>query len=154
MKRRPIDRRTRFQVLNASGFRCRYCGRAAPEVALEVDHLVPVAKGGSDLLSNLGPACFDCNRGKRTQSLIAIPIRLEPMPESLRLCGDMCFTCPVEALSTLPVAVSVSDGHYVMTYRCQWGHEWQTSWAIGFAEMLAAEHVAQQVPCWPPVSYA
>ncbi len=63
----------RFQVLQASGFRCHYCGRGAnstPPVELEVDHIVPVAAGGQDDLGNLQASCRDCNRGKSASSVI------------------------------------------------------------------------------------
>ena len=63
--RAPISRRTRFLVLKRDRYTCQYCGRKAPEVELEVDHRIPVAKGGSNNLSNLVTACRDCNRGKR-----------------------------------------------------------------------------------------
>ena len=59
-----ISTRTRFEVLKRDDFTCRYCGRAAPEVRLHVDHIVPASKGGSDELVNLVTACQDCNLGK------------------------------------------------------------------------------------------
>lgn len=54
----------RFQVLERDGFRCLFCGKAAPETELEIDHLQPRSKGGGDELENLATACRDCNRGK------------------------------------------------------------------------------------------
>jgi 5-methylcytosine-specific restriction endonuclease McrA len=38
----------------------------------EVDHSVPVAKGGSNHLNNYLPACISCNRSKGTSSTKAI----------------------------------------------------------------------------------
>lgn len=54
----------RFQILERDSFTCRFCGRRAPETELEVDHVQPRSKGGSDDISNLVTACRDCNRGK------------------------------------------------------------------------------------------
>ena len=62
--RRPIPSRLRFLVLERDGYRCQICGRTANGTTLEVDHKVPVAKGGTDSLKNLWTLCFDCNRGK------------------------------------------------------------------------------------------
>lgn len=59
-----ISRRLRFEILARDSHTCRYCGRAAPEVALQVDHVIPVALGGSDEPANLATACADCNGGK------------------------------------------------------------------------------------------
>ncbi|NLV77774.1 MAG: HNH endonuclease [Rhodococcus sp.] len=40
---------------------CHYCGGMFP---VEVDHVVPWSRGGSDDLENLVPACYPCNRDK------------------------------------------------------------------------------------------
>lgn len=59
-----LSRRLRFEILKRDNHTCRYCGAAAPEAALTVDHVVPVSLGGSDGPSNLVAACVDCNGGK------------------------------------------------------------------------------------------
>ncbi|SKY30089.1 HNH endonuclease, putative [Mycobacteroides abscessus subsp. massiliense] len=59
-----VTKRLRYEVLRRDNYSCRYCGRSAPEVKLTVDHVVPVALGGSDEPSNLVAACADCNSGK------------------------------------------------------------------------------------------
>lgn len=59
-----IGRRLRFEILRRDGHTCRYCGAKAPDVALEVDHVIPTALGGSDEPNNLVAACQDCNQGK------------------------------------------------------------------------------------------
>ncbi|MBV8610934.1 MAG: HNH endonuclease [Singulisphaera sp.] len=41
---------------------CAYCGRT--DVPLQVEHIVPRSKGGSDRVSNLTLACEPCNRRK------------------------------------------------------------------------------------------
>ena len=57
----------RFRVLMRDKFRCVYCGRSPREdgVKLEVDHVHPKSKGGSDTMDNLVAACRDCNQGKK-----------------------------------------------------------------------------------------
>jgi hypothetical protein len=40
------------------------CGRSKDEVALEVDHVLAVAEGGTDEMGNLATLCRDCNGGK------------------------------------------------------------------------------------------
>lgn len=64
-KSRTLSLRKRFFVLKRDGFTCKMCGANGPGVKLEVDHIVPVAEGGSDSLDNLQTLCFECNRGKR-----------------------------------------------------------------------------------------
>ena len=68
-EREPISPRTRFEVLKRDNFTCRYCGRHAPDVELEVDHVIPVAKGGTNEFFNLVTACWECNIGKSDKLL-------------------------------------------------------------------------------------
>jgi len=51
----------RVAVLVRDGGRCRRCRSATN---LEVDHLIPVSKGGSSEQSNLQTLCRKCNRHK------------------------------------------------------------------------------------------
>lgn len=77
-KRRPISARTRFAVLAAGGFRCRYCGKQAPLAYLQVDHVVPISQGGSDHPRNLVVACSECNLGK-SDTRLPSPITWAPV---------------------------------------------------------------------------
>lgn len=63
-----LSKRLRFEVMRRDNHTCRYCGGHAPDVALTVDHVVPVALGGNDEPSNLVTACKDCNAGKTSSS--------------------------------------------------------------------------------------
>lgn len=62
--RRAIRKQTRVLVLQRDGFRCRFCGTTAEESRLQVDHIMPRARGGIDALNNLATLCEDCNAGK------------------------------------------------------------------------------------------
>lgn len=69
-KNRSLSISKRFDVLQRDGYRCCLCGRSSSDgVALEVDHKIPVANGGKNVMSNLWTLCFDCNRGKRDKEL-------------------------------------------------------------------------------------
>lgn len=62
--RRPISAKTRYEVLARDEFTCQSCGSKAPNVTLQVDHIKPVSKGGTDDLKNLRAVCVTCNLGK------------------------------------------------------------------------------------------
>ena len=68
-KRKNLSKSVRFEVFKRDSLKCQYCGKSAPDVVLEVDHIIPVSKGGDNDISNLITACFDCNRGKRDKKL-------------------------------------------------------------------------------------
>jgi diadenosine tetraphosphate (Ap4A) HIT family hydrolase/5-methylcytosine-specific restriction endonuclease McrA len=55
----------RYEVLKRAKFRCELCGISADVKALEVDHIVPRNKGGTDDESNLQALCYSCNAMKR-----------------------------------------------------------------------------------------
>jgi 5-methylcytosine-specific restriction endonuclease McrA len=57
----------REYLLNKWNRRCAYCD--AENLALQVEHIHPKAKGGSNRISNLCLACEKCNRDKGTQDI-------------------------------------------------------------------------------------
>lgn len=68
-KRKPLSKKTRFEVFKRDSFKCQYCGKSAPDVILHVDHIKPVAEGGTNDITNLITACDSCNLGKGARLL-------------------------------------------------------------------------------------
>lgn len=58
---------------------CAYCG--VTSVPMQVEHIQPKARGGSNRISNLALACKDCNDAK---GLLPIEVFLQDRPEALR----------------------------------------------------------------------
>ena len=56
---RPRQIRARFAEFD---HRCAYCGASGD---LHIEHLVPIARGGTHVLGNILPACQRCNFSKR-----------------------------------------------------------------------------------------
>lgn len=59
--------RSRFLVFERDNFKCTYCGRSPKKdnnIELQVDHITPRARGGTDEFDNLTTACQECNLGK------------------------------------------------------------------------------------------
>ena len=52
-KRKSMSRKLRFEVFKRDRFTCQYCGAKAPDVILHVDHIHPVAAGGSHASATL-----------------------------------------------------------------------------------------------------
>lgn len=44
---------------------CHYCRSKFPPEELTMDHLIPLARGGKSIKSNLVPCCKDCNSKKK-----------------------------------------------------------------------------------------
>jgi len=68
-KRKSIPKRIRFEVFKRDSFTCQYCGASAPDVLLQIDHIKPVADGGTNDITNLVAACAGCNAGKGARNL-------------------------------------------------------------------------------------
>ena len=79
-----ITKKIRFEVFKRDGFACQYCGKHPPETTLEIDHVQPKSKKGSDDINNLITSCFDCNRGKNNIELKTIPNSLQENKEILQ----------------------------------------------------------------------
>ena len=76
-RKKRTRKRTLFQevlkkeIFMREDYTCRECGARkrdekanGEKVCFEVDHIIPVAKGGSDTLDNLQTLCKDCNLNK------------------------------------------------------------------------------------------
>ncbi len=68
-KRKTLTKKIRFEIFKRDSFTCQYCGKKAPEVILHIDHIIPIAKGGTNDISNLITSCFECNSGKSDREL-------------------------------------------------------------------------------------
>lgn len=65
--RNGINLKIRYAVIKRDCFKCRLCGLSPsydPKVVLEVDHIVPLTKGGDDAMDNYQTLCQFCNSGK------------------------------------------------------------------------------------------
>ena len=62
--RTPLTKSIRHEVFVKDGFKCVECGATNQQTRLHVDHILPVAQGGTDELSNLQTLCEACNLAK------------------------------------------------------------------------------------------
>lgn len=69
MKKRKYDisvqewRKIARYIFSRDDYICQYCGSVGG--ILEVDHIIPFSKGGSDDIDNLTTSCRRCNRQKK-----------------------------------------------------------------------------------------
>lgn len=73
IKRNKIKASDRVKVLLRDNYQCKMCGISRIDGAvLELDHIHPVSKGGSNDLMNLQVLCRECNSGK-SNKIISMP---------------------------------------------------------------------------------
>lgn len=64
-QRKPISDKVRYKVFKRDNYTCQICGRTQKDgVKLHIDHIKPVAKGGTNNIDNLRVLCAECNMGK------------------------------------------------------------------------------------------
>ncbi|MDP3573860.1 MAG: HNH endonuclease, partial [Archangium sp.] len=74
-KRQIFDRSSGYCHICTSRLSFRNYAQEGQSGAWHVDHSIPRSRGGSDRLSNLYPACIDCNRDKSDGSTRAARAR-------------------------------------------------------------------------------
>lgn len=79
----------REYLLEKWGRKCAYCGKT--DVPLEVEHIVPKSRGGSDRVSNLTISCHECNqkKGNKTAEEFGYPRIQRKAKESLKAAAFM-----------------------------------------------------------------
>jgi len=66
-QRTLMTKKLRDYIKNRDDFTCCNCGNSSlkePNLLLEIDHIIPIAKGGITEESNLQTLCWKCNRSK------------------------------------------------------------------------------------------
>lgn len=86
-KRKALSAKIRFEVFKRDSFTCQYCGKSAPDVILNADHIVPVASGGSNGIMNLITSCFPCNSGKGAREISDDSV-LKKQTDQLRILSE------------------------------------------------------------------
>lgn len=66
-QRNLMTKKLREAIKTRDDFTCRICGNSThkePNLLLEIDHIIPVSKGGYTVEDNLQTLCWKCNRSK------------------------------------------------------------------------------------------
>lgn len=126
-----VSRRLRFEILRRDNHTCRYCGSAAPDVKLTVDHVTPVALGGSDDPTNLVTACAACNGGKSSMPADA-PIVANVADDALRWAAAM------QAAAEMQIREQAEYDDYAITFHTEW-----TAWTYSGGKTFPLP------PAWP-----
>ena len=72
-QRTLMTKKLREFIKNRDNFTCCICGnstRVEPNLLLEIDHIIPVAKGGQTVEENLQTLCWKCNRAKSDKIIV------------------------------------------------------------------------------------
>ena len=64
-QRKLVTKELHQKIKVRDNYTCRICGKYMPdEVGLQIDHIIPIKKGGKSVESNLQVLCDKCNRRK------------------------------------------------------------------------------------------
>ena len=119
----PAVAYTEAQVWARTGGRCHLCGRRLDPSHWQIDHIVPIARGGPDVLGNVAPACAGCNasKGARVTHLPDGPLRralLQTLVVAQRLARVGVVTAPLPptiAPHVVTLRLRTAPGHAHLT---------------------------------------
>lgn len=84
-KRSPVPTQLRKRILSRDNHTCQKCGvHRSDNVRLEVDHITPVAEGGTDAEENLQVLCSRCHRRKTRSEIQRGLKRLQALRHPVR----------------------------------------------------------------------
>lgn len=113
----------REYLLEKYGRKCIYCG--AEGVPLEIEHITPRSRGGSNRISNLGIACHACNqkKGNMTAEEFGFPNIQKKTMASLRDAALVTATRwkVLDALKSFDLPVECGSGARTKMNRIQLG---------------------------------
>ena len=72
-QRALMTSKLRNQIKERDNYTCKLCGNSIykePNLLLEIDHILPVSKGGCTVESNLQTLCWKCNREKSSKIMV------------------------------------------------------------------------------------
>lgn len=61
VERGKVSNKMRFSIYERDGYRCCKCGVSDRYAQMEIDHIIPIAKGGKSTYDNLQTLCHKCN---------------------------------------------------------------------------------------------
>lgn len=79
------------KVFRKDGYRCRMCGASKDDgIELTIDHIIPLAAGGTNDLDNLQTLCRECNENKANLILPSgLEIDIETKQNELKLLNNL-----------------------------------------------------------------
>jgi ATP adenylyltransferase len=113
----PLPGSVRWQVLSRALGRCEACGVSSAKRALEVDHIVPRIRGGTNDIWNLQALCSQCNGEKQHGDAIDFHAAHEAVKvrhEGCRLCKETAYK---EYENDLAIVLSLPSGLVVAPRR-------------------------------------
>jgi len=142
----------REYLLEKWGRQCVYCG--ATKVPLQMEHLTPKARGGSNRVTNLAPACERCNqrKGNRTAAEFGFPQLQAQAAQPLREAALVNVTrwAIYRRLQFTGLPVEVGTGGQTKFHRVRQGYP-KAHW-IDAACVGERGEAVSLVPQHPPLS--
>lgn len=84
MKRKKLSQEERKKIYNKCNGHCVYCGCELAYEDMQADHVIPLRRGGLDILDNMLPACRSCNHYKATLTAEEFRRYVSKIPERLQ----------------------------------------------------------------------
>ena len=84
MKRKKLSNAERRGIYDKCKGHCAYCGCELEYRDMQVDHVIPLRRGGADDIENMLPACRSCNHYKATLTAEEFREYVSKIPDRLQ----------------------------------------------------------------------
>jgi ATP adenylyltransferase len=120
----PVPGTLRWEVLRRAMGRCEACGISSRERALQVDHILPRAQGGTNDLWNLQALCSVCN----VQKLDRDATDFHGAHEAVTRRQDGCLLCAAEPEHANALAFAILTDTALLVAPRRHGIAWLDLW--------------------------
>ena len=98
--RGSIPKKMRLEIYERDGYTCQFCDKKFVSTDLTIDHLIPLAHGGVDEVTNYVTCCRSCNTRKSDMPLTEFARTVNVSVDKLPVHGD-----PIIDNEELPIEV-------------------------------------------------
>jgi 5-methylcytosine-specific restriction endonuclease McrA len=96
------DRITLSELLQSyfrSGQKCSWCGKTDTQT-MEVDHIIPLSKGGTNTIENMVWACRSCNSKKSASNPVSFAAKMRVQGYTSKLIIELLDVAGLEHIGT------------------------------------------------------
>lgn len=84
MRRKKLSVEDRKAIYQKCHGHCAYCGCNLSYEAMQIDHMIPLRRGGADSMENMLPSCKSCNHYKATLTATEFKEYVSGIPDRLQ----------------------------------------------------------------------
>ena len=107
INRTPVTGGIRYDVIARAKGLCQACGVSSNTRPIDVDHIIPTSRGGTNELDNLQALCYKCNREKNNRDKTNFVLWSKKLKDR----DDLCKICKSKHIKANNLAAAIRPTH-------------------------------------------